>query len=169
MSRASPPALASSKRTTRAALARRLSPSRRRGRKVVFTNGCFDLVHAGHVRYLERARKLGDLLVVGVNTDASVRRLKGEGRPILPLRERVTILGALAAVDYVVPFSEDTPAALIRALVPNVLVKGADWKPGAIVGRTEVLAKGGRVRRIAMQSALSTSQIIRRIRSQNFS
>jgi D-beta-D-heptose 7-phosphate kinase/D-beta-D-heptose 1-phosphate adenosyltransferase len=148
----------------RTALARRLSRSRRRGLKVVFTNGCFDLIHAGHVRYLERARRHGDLLVVGLNTDASVRRLKGPGRPIMPLRERATVVGAMAAVDYVVPFSEDTPARLIRALEPDVLVKGADWKLEKIVGRRQVLGQGGIVRRIPMQSRVSTSQIIRRIR-----
>lgn len=165
MSRALQPPDAVSKRATRAGLARRLSRSRRRGRKVVFTNGCFDLIHAGHVRYLERARKLGDVLVVGVNNDASVRRLKGPGRPILSLQERATVLGAMAAVDYVVPFSEDTPANLIRALEPDVLVKGEDWSLEAIVGRKVVLARGGCVRRIPMQSRVSTSQIIQRIRS----
>jgi D-beta-D-heptose 7-phosphate kinase/D-beta-D-heptose 1-phosphate adenosyltransferase len=145
------------------ALARRLSSARRRGLRVVFTNGCFDLLHAGHVRYLERARRLGDLLVVGVNTDASVRRLKGPGRPILPLAERMAVLAGLAAVDYVVPFDADTPERLIRILSPDVLVKGADWPLGRIVGRRHVQAAGGSVRRVPMQSRFSTSRIIRRI------
>jgi D-beta-D-heptose 7-phosphate kinase/D-beta-D-heptose 1-phosphate adenosyltransferase len=148
-----------------AALTRRLAAARRRGRRVVFTNGCFDLLHAGHVRYLERARRLGDLLVVAVNSDASVRRLKGPGRPVLPLGERLAVLGALEAVDFVVPFGGDTPAAVIRTLRPDVLVKGADWPLGRIVGRREVWAGGGRVRRIPMLSRLSTTRIIRRILS----
>jgi len=159
------PAALRRKRLAPAALARRLAAVRRRGGRVVFTNGCFDLLHAGHVRFLERARRLGDLLVVGLNSDASVRRLKGWGRPVLPLAERLTVLGGLSAVDYVVPFGGDTPIELIRLLRPDVLVKGADWAPGRIVGRSEVLASGGRVRRLPMQSAFSTSRIIRRIRS----
>ncbi|MEE9217967.1 MAG: D-glycero-beta-D-manno-heptose 1-phosphate adenylyltransferase [Acidobacteriota bacterium] len=149
----------------RTALARRLARLRRRGCRIVFTNGCFDLIHAGHVRYLERARCLGDFLVVGVNTDASVRRLKGPGRPVLSLSERLTVLGGLEAVDFVLPFGEDTPEALIRALNPDVLVKGADWPLGRIVGRRQVSARGGVVRRIALQSPTTTSKIIRRILS----
>jgi len=148
-----------------AVLARRLAGLRRRGLRVVFTNGCFDLLHAGHVRYLERARRLGDLLVVGVNTDASVRRLKGVGRPILPLSERAAVLGALSAVDFVVAFGDDSPERLIRLVRPDVLVKGADWPLARIAGGREVQARGGRVRRIALQSPFSTSRIIRRIQS----
>lgn len=148
-----------------AALARRLAALRRRGLRVVFTNGCFDLLHAGHVRFLERARRLGDVLVVGVNTDASVRRLKGGGRPVLPLSERAAVLGGLRAVDYVVPFGGDTPRDLIRRLRPDVLVKGADWPLGRIAGSDEVRSASGRVRRIPLQSSFSTSRIIRRIQS----
>src|SRR5690349_3484696 len=112
-------------------------------RTVVFTNGCFDLLHPGHVRSLERARAFGDLLVIGLNSDASVRRLKGEGRPVFPQGERAELLASLAAVDYVVIFDEDTPRLLISELLPDVLVKGADWGAREIVGREEVEAAGG--------------------------
>jgi rfaE bifunctional protein nucleotidyltransferase chain/domain len=146
------------------ALRAALAPRRGDGTRVVFTNGCFDLVHAGHVRYLEAARALGDLLVVGLNDDASVRRLKGAGRPILALAERAEVLAGLTAVDHLVAFAEDTPLALIEILQPDVLVKGADWAADDIVGRNVVLARGGRVERIDLVPALSTSEIIRRIR-----
>jgi D-beta-D-heptose 7-phosphate kinase/D-beta-D-heptose 1-phosphate adenosyltransferase len=147
-----------------AALVAALAPRRAAGARVVFTNGCFDLLHPGHVRYLAAARALGDLLVVGVNSDASVRRLKGPGRPILTGPERTEILAALAAVDFVVPFDEDTPRALIAAVAPDILVKGADWAADDIVGRDEVLARGGRVERIDLVPGVSTSELIRRIR-----
>lgn len=137
--------------------------ARRAGRKVVFTNGCFDLLHAGHVQYLEAARRQGDLLIVGINTDESVRRLKGKGRPIQPDRDRALLLAALAAVDAVVLFEEDTPAALIEALDPDVLAKGADWKASEIVGRDEVLAHGGRVVRIPLRRGASTSTLIEKV------
>jgi D-beta-D-heptose 7-phosphate kinase/D-beta-D-heptose 1-phosphate adenosyltransferase len=146
------------------ALRARLAPLRARGERVVFTNGCFDLVHPGHVRYLAAARALGDTLVVGVNDDASVRRLKGAPRPILDLSERVEVLAALAAVDHVIVFGDDTPRALIAALLPDVLVKGADWAAGDIVGADEVRAAGGRVERIALVPGVSTSELIARIR-----
>ena len=142
-----------------------LAPRRRDGTRVVFTNGCFDLVHAGHVRYLEAARALGDVLVVGLNDDASVRRLKGAGRPILALAERAEVLAGLTAVDHLVAFAEDTPLALIEILQPDVLVKGADWAADDIVGRNVVLARGGRVERIDLVPGVSTSEIIRRIRA----
>lgn len=142
-----------------ATLARRLQRS---GRVVVFTNGCFDLLHAGHVNLLEAARAHGDFLVVGVNSDRSVRRLKGRGRPIVPLRERMEILSALRAVDCVVPFGEATPARLIARLRPNVLVKGADYRTGEIVGRDTVEAMGGRVVRVPLRRGRSTSGLIRR-------
>ena len=127
----------------RCAARRAGAPPRAAGARIVFTNGCFDLLHPGHVRYLEAARALGDVLVVGLNDDASVRRLKGPGRPILPLAERAEVLAGLAAVDHVSPFAEDTPLALIEALAPDVLVKGADWAADDIVGRDQVLARGG--------------------------
>jgi D-beta-D-heptose 7-phosphate kinase/D-beta-D-heptose 1-phosphate adenosyltransferase len=141
-----------------------LAPRRRDGTRVVFTNGCFDLLHAGHVRYLEAARALGDVLVVGLNDDASVRRLKGAGRPILALAERAEVLAGLTAVDHLVAFVEDTPLALIQILQPDVLVKGADWAADDIVGRDVVLARGGRVERIDLVPGVSTSEIIKRIR-----
>jgi D-beta-D-heptose 7-phosphate kinase/D-beta-D-heptose 1-phosphate adenosyltransferase len=130
----------------------------------VFTNGCFDLLHPGHVRYLAAARALGDVLVVGLNSDASVRRLTGPGRPVLRLEERAEVLAGLAAVDHLVVFDDDTPRALVAALRPDVLVKGADWPEDDIVGREEVLARGGRVERIPLVPGLSTSELIRRIR-----
>ena len=138
---------------------------KRNGDRVVFTNGCFDLLHPGHVRCLEQARALGDLLVVGVNSDSSVRQLKGDARPILSQDERAEILAALAAVDYVVIFDEPTPRALIARLRPDVLVKGGDWSPDEIVGREEVEAAGGRVISIPLEPGYSTSSIIERIHS----
>jgi len=142
-----------------AALVRRLQGS---GREVVFTNGCFDLLHAGHVALLEGARAFGDFVVVGVNSDRSVRRLKGPGRPIVPLRERAEVLAALRAVDCVVPFREQTPARLIALLRPDVLVKGADYRRSEIVGRDTVEAGGGRVIRVPLRPGRSTSDLIRR-------
>ena len=142
------------------ALLKALAAERARGRKVVFTNGCFDLVHAGHVQTLEFARSKGDLLVVGLNTDRSVRVLKGDGRPILPQGDRARILAALEAVDYVVLFDEDTPARLVRSVRPDVLVKGEDYRGKAVVGRDHA----GRVELVPLVRGVSTSEIIRRIR-----
>lgn len=141
-----------------------LDTARAGGARVVFTNGCFDLVHAGHVRYLTAARALGDLLVVGLNDDASVRRLKGPSRPIVPVAERAEVLAGLAAVDHVVTFAEDTPLALVRTIRPDVLVKGADWAEDAIVGAEEVRRRGGRVERVDLVPGISTSEIVRRIK-----
>jgi rfaE bifunctional protein nucleotidyltransferase chain/domain len=132
---------------------------------VVFTNGVFDLLHGGHVEYLEQARALGDRLVVGVNTDASVRRLKGPDRPIHPEAERIELLGALACVDLVVAFDEDTPERLIEAVRPQVLVKGGDWPLDRIVGREFVEAQGGRVTTVPLREGLSTTALIERIRA----
>jgi D-beta-D-heptose 7-phosphate kinase/D-beta-D-heptose 1-phosphate adenosyltransferase len=137
-----------------------------RGLKVVFTNGCFDLLHAGHVAYLEEARSLGDALLVAVNTDASVRRLgKGGLRPVNPEADRVRVLAALAAVDRVVLFEEDTPLALLRELQPDVLVKGGDYQVHEVVGREVVLARGGLVRILPFRAGYSTSLLVERIRS----
>jgi len=118
---------------------------KRRGKRVVFTNGCFDLLHPGHTRCLAEARKLGDVLIVALNSDRSVRELKGPDRPILPEAERAEILAALEAVDYVIIFDEPTPRAVIARLLPQVLVKGGDWGPNEIVGREEVESAGGKV------------------------
>ena len=136
-----------------------------RARKVVFTNGCFDLLHVGHVRYLQAARALGDFLVLGLNDDASVRRLgKGPGRPLIPEAERAEILAALACVDAVVIFSQDTPLELIHTLRPDVLVKGGDYTPEGIVGRSEVLSWGGEVHVIPFVPDKSTSSLIAQIK-----
>ena len=145
-------------------LVRAVDAARRSGARVVFTNGCFDLLHAGHVRYLTAARRLGDVLVVGINDDASVRRLKGPPRPILSAVERAEVVAGLAAVDHVVLFAEDTPLALIRAVRPDVLVKGADWAESEIVGRAEVEARGGRVVRVPLVAGRSTSALVACIR-----
>jgi len=134
------------------------------GRSVVFTNGVFDLLHPGHVRYLQQARRLGDALIVGVNSDRSVRANKGPERPITPERERVEILEALACVDGAVVFDEDTPHELISAIQPDVLVKGADWAADAIVGRDVVEARGGRVVRMPVEAGYSTTAILEKIK-----
>lgn len=136
---------------------------RQTGRTVVFTNGCFDLLHPGHVRYLKQARSLGDALVVALNSDRSVRALKGEGRPILNEQERAEVMAALACVDYVLIFDEPTPRELIAALLPEVLVKGGDWGLAQIVGRAEVEAAGGRVLSLPFVAGCSTSEVIERI------
>jgi rfaE bifunctional protein nucleotidyltransferase chain/domain len=138
---------------------------RRAGRRVVFTNGCFDLLHPGHIRSLERARSLGDALVVAVNSDRSVREMKGPGRPLIPEVERCEVLAALAAVDWVVVFDDRTPRRLIARLLPDVLVKGGDWGADEIVGREEVEAAGGRVERVPLEPGYSTTEILRRIRN----
>ncbi len=138
---------------------------RSRGRRIVFTNGCFDLLHYGHVTALEAARKMGDVLVVGLNTDASVRRLKGRGRPVTPQKERAAILAALACVDYVILFSDDTPLRLIEAVCPDVLVKGGDWKTSQIVGASCVTSCGGRVLTIPLVKGRSTSGLLKRIKN----
>jgi D-beta-D-heptose 7-phosphate kinase/D-beta-D-heptose 1-phosphate adenosyltransferase len=130
----------------------------------VFTNGCFDLLHPGHIQTLEAARSLGDLLVVGLNSDRSVRALKGPGRPLVPESERAEILAALEAVDFVVIFDSETPRDLIARLLPDVLVKGADWGAGEIVGRAEVEAAGGRVVSMPLEPGYSTSSILQAIR-----
>jgi D-beta-D-heptose 7-phosphate kinase/D-beta-D-heptose 1-phosphate adenosyltransferase len=127
---------------------------------VVFTNGVFDLLHPGHVRYLQQARKLGDMLVVGLNSDASVRRNKGPDRPINPEDERAEVLAALDSVDAVVIFDEDTPAEIVRALQPDILVKGADWPADQIVGRDTVEARGGRVVRMPVEQGFSTTALL---------
>lgn len=137
---------------------------KRNGQRVVFTNGCFDLLHPGHVRVLEQARAQGDVLVVALNTDASVRRSKGSSRPILPEAERAEIMAALAAVDYAVLFDEPTPRELITRARPDVLVKGADWGASEIVGREEVEAAGGSVVSIPLEPGYSTSAILERMR-----
>ena len=133
------------------------------GGRVVFTNGVFDLLHPGHVRYLKRARALGDALVVGVNTDRSVRAIKGETRPVIPEGERAEILAALACVDVVVLFDEETPYELISRIQPDVLVKGADWSEASMIGRDIVEARGGRVIRIPFETGYSTTSIIEKI------
>jgi D-beta-D-heptose 7-phosphate kinase/D-beta-D-heptose 1-phosphate adenosyltransferase len=135
------------------------------GRTVVFTNGCFDLLHPGHVALFEAARAEGDVLVVGLNSDRSVRALKGAGRPLVPEQERAETLAALEAVDRVVVYDEDTPLELIRALLPDVLVKGADWAQDAIVGSDVVQAAGGRVVRAALVPGRSTTSLVEQIRS----
>jgi len=131
---------------------------------VVFTNGCFDLLHPGHTRYLSEARALGDVLVVAVNSDRSVRELKGPGRPVVPEDERAELLAALRSVDYVTIFDDPTPRQVIARMLPNVLVKGADWGPNAIVGREEVEAAGGQVISIPLAEGYSTSAIIKKIK-----
>ena len=134
------------------------------GARVVLTNGCFDLLHPGHVALLEAARREGEQLVVAINSDASVARLKGEGRPLVPEAERAEALLALESVDRVVVYGEDTPLEVVKALLPDVLVKGADWAEDAIVGRAEVEAAGGRVVRVATLPGRSTTAIVERIR-----
>jgi D-beta-D-heptose 7-phosphate kinase/D-beta-D-heptose 1-phosphate adenosyltransferase len=136
---------------------------KREGKKVVFTNGCFDILHRGHVEYLTKARALGDVLFVGINTDASVKRIKGQNRPIICQEDRAFVLSALQVVDYVCLFDEDTPHKLIELIVPDVLVKGSDWLIDSIVGRDIVEGAGGKVQTIHFVSKRSTTDIIKKI------
>jgi rfaE bifunctional protein nucleotidyltransferase chain/domain len=147
---------------TRAQLLQLRAAWRESGRSVVFTNGCYDLLHRGHVRLLEQARSMGDVLVLGLNTDSSVRRMKGPSRPLMCEQDRVAAAGALAAVDAVTLFDEDTPRELIAALLPDVLVKGADWSH-FIAGREEVEAAGGVVRTVPLEAGFSTTHLIEEI------
>ena len=142
----------------------RFGPGKRNGRRVVFTNGCFDLLHPGHIRSLEYARALGDALIVGLNSDASVRQLKGESRPVIPQDERAEILAALECVDGVIIFDDLTPQRTIAALLPDVLVKGGDWPGDKIIGREEVEAAGGCVVSVPIVPGYSTTEILRKIR-----
>jgi rfaE bifunctional protein nucleotidyltransferase chain/domain len=142
----------------------RFGREKRNGRRVVFTNGCFDILHPGHIRSLQQARELGDALIVGLNSDASVRQLKGEGRPLIPEQERAEILAALESVDAVVIFDDLTPRKVIARLLPDVLVKGGDWAGDQIVGREEVEAAGGRVVSAPVVPGYSTTEILRKIR-----
>lgn len=141
----------------------RVSELKRQGRRVVFTNGCFDLLHPGHTQYLAAARKLGDCLLVAINSDRSVRELKGAGRPIFPEGERAEILAALQSVDFVTVFDSPTPREVIAIMLPDVLVKGSDWGPDQIVGRDEVQASGGEVVTVPVVSGFSTTSLIQAI------
>ena len=143
----------------------RFGREKRNGKRVVFTNGCFDLLHPGHIHSLEAARKLGDVLVVGINSDESVRILKGESRPLIPQQERAEILASLECVDGVLVFDELTPQKVIAALLPDILVKGTDWPGNQIVGREEVEAAGGRVVLIDNITGYSTTEILKKIRA----
>lgn len=159
------PRTARSKVLTRRAAASAVRAAQRRGERVVFTNGCFDLIHVGHVRSLEEARSLGDRLLVGLNADSSVRRLKGPSRPIVAGRQRAELLAALECVDWVVLFGQDTPLSLIRAIGPDVLAKGGDWRVDEIVGREVVEGRGGRVARLRVVPGVRTTSLVDRIRS----
>jgi rfaE bifunctional protein nucleotidyltransferase chain/domain len=157
-------ALPSPKIMTQSALARAVGRLQARGGRAVFTNGCFDLLHAGHVRYLQAARGLGEALIVAVNSDASVGRIKGPGRPLTPERQRLEVVAALECVTWTCLFGDDTPLRLIRRIGPDVLVKGGDWPVEKIVGREEVEGRGGRVVSIPLLPKVSTTEIIKRVR-----
>lgn len=150
---------------TTKALTAALDARRARGEHIVFTNGCFDLLHVGHTRYLQEAKKLGDCLVVGLNSDASVRAIKPKGQPLVPQAQRAEVLAALACVDHVVIFDEPDPRNLIASVQPDVLVKGGDWPIAQIVGREIVQARGGQVVTIPLVPDVSTTSLVRRIKS----
>lgn len=149
-------------------LKKRIDLLREEGKKIVFTNGCFDIIHAGHVRYLGEAKKLGDILVLALNSDSSVKAIKGEQRPIVPQDERAVVVGSLESVDYVTLFDEETPLRLIEYLRPHILVKGGDWDEENVVGRDAVREWGGTVVIIPEVKGASTTNIIEKIRN-NFS
>ncbi|MFI5395151.1 MAG: D-glycero-beta-D-manno-heptose 1-phosphate adenylyltransferase [Candidatus Binatia bacterium] len=144
-------------------LKRRLKSARDSGKRIVFTNGCFDLIHPGHIRYLRAAKRLGDVLVVALNSDASIRRLKGRGRPLVTARDRCEVVAALEMVDYVTVFSDDTPYQVIKRLQPDVLVKGGDWQPDQIVGADLVRAGGGTVRSLPFARGYSTTSLVKKV------
>ena len=150
---------------TEAQLKEAVAQAKARGEKIVMTNGCFDILHPGHVSYLENARKLGDRLIVAVNSDESVKRLKGESRPINNLDARMAVLAGLASVDWLVPFTEDTPQRLIGEVLPDLLVKGGDYKPEEIAGAKEVWANGGDVKVLNFENGCSTTNVIEKIKS----
>ncbi|MDQ6959020.1 MAG: D-glycero-beta-D-manno-heptose 1-phosphate adenylyltransferase [Mariprofundaceae bacterium] len=156
--------MVSSACTPRPEAQKKLEEWRSQGKRIVFTNGCFDLLHPGHIDYLQKARALGDVLIVGLNDDDSIRRLKGATRPINPLPDRAIMLTALKSVDMVVPFPEDTPLDLIKSLIPDMLVKGGDYEPDSIVGAKEVRENGGKVIVIPFVNGHSSSTLIARIR-----
>ncbi|MBN1114365.1 MAG: D-glycero-beta-D-manno-heptose 1-phosphate adenylyltransferase [Oligoflexia bacterium] len=135
----------------------------RKNKKIVFTNGCFDILHAGHADYLEKAKKLGDVLIVGVNSDKSIKRIKGDKRPVVTQENRIRLLSSIAFIDYITVFEEDTPLELIKKIRPHVLVKGSDWKDKGVVGGDFVKSTGGRVELIELLPGISTSSIIERI------
>lgn len=147
-------------------LINRIDPFRRSGKQVVFTNGCFDIMHAGHVRYLSAARSEGGILIVGINSDKSVKLIKGKNRPIMPQDQRAEVLAGLWCVDYIVFFDEPDPLRLIQAIKPDVLVKGEDWDEDKIIGADSVKADGGKVVRVAVVPDISTSMIIKKILKQ---
>ena len=148
---------------SRSALKKIIAGIKKAGGKVVFTNGCFDILHYGHVRYLEDAKKLGNCLVVALNSDLSVKKIKGQGRPLVRQQDRAKVIASLESVDYVTIFNETTPLTLINLLQPDLLVKGGDWEPGAIVGAKEVRDSGGKVRTIALAKGRSTTSLIKKI------
>ena len=152
------------KTKTLPALKRIITRLRKRRKKIVFTNGCFDIIHLGHVTYLEKAKKSGDILIVGLNSDRSVKQLKGDSRPLLSQSERAALLSALESVDYVVIFNEDNPYKLISELNPDVLVKGGDWGKGTIIGADFVKSRGGKVKRINYLKGYSVTKLIKKLR-----
>jgi rfaE bifunctional protein nucleotidyltransferase chain/domain len=141
-----------------------VSDLKKLNKKIVFTNGCFDIIHAGHVQYLEDARALGDVLIVGMNSDSSVKIIKDSSRPIISEEERAIVVSGLSSVSYIIFFEEDTPYNLIKKIKPNVLVKGGDWKPKDIVGSDIVSATGGEVKSLMFRNGISTTEIINRIK-----
>jgi len=150
---------------SRSDLKKKIKAAAQKGKKIVFTNGCFDLLHVGHVRLLKKAKSLGHVLIVAVNSDNSVRKLKGSGRPIVPLNERMELLSALNDVDYVVPFSDSTPLRIIEELTPSVLVKGGDYKIKDIIGAKHVQSHGGKVRVFPFVRGKSSSSLLNRLKS----
>ncbi|NQT05976.1 MAG: D-glycero-beta-D-manno-heptose 1-phosphate adenylyltransferase [Candidatus Omnitrophica bacterium] len=141
-----------------------LASLKNKGKKIVFTNGCFDILHVGHVSYLEETKALGDILVVAINSDASVKKIKGKGRPLTKERDREEVVAALASVDFVTLFCEDTPESIVKELDPDVIVKGGDWKEGDIVGGDYVKKRGGKVVSIPFRKGYSTTSLIKRVK-----
>ncbi len=136
---------------------------RSKGRKIIFTNGCFDLLHAGHIKYLSAAKKMGDVLILGLNSDSSVRKIKGPKRPLVCQKDRLTVMAGIESIDYVILFNQSTPLELIKALKPDILVKGSDWKTGSIVGADFVKKHGGRVATVTLAKGRSTTNLINKI------
>ncbi|MCM8783038.1 MAG: D-glycero-beta-D-manno-heptose 1-phosphate adenylyltransferase [Candidatus Omnitrophica bacterium] len=142
---------------------KRILPLKRKNKTIAFTNGCFDILHYGHIKYLSQAKKLADILIVGVNSDTSVKKIKGEGRPINPLRQRMEVVAALSSVDYVVSFTQPTPWFLIKTIKPDILIKGGDWKKKNIVGSDIITSYGGKVLTLPYVKGVSTTDIINKI------